>query len=69
MNIICQCDVKHILALPIKTITSVLKASTYIITSIEAHPIRLAAVLVIMSVSTYETTVIIFLVMSSIIGG
>jgi len=39
LKIIGQCDVKHIMTLPIKTITSVLKVSTYIIT---VRPIGLA---------------------------
>ena len=37
-----QFDVKYILTSPIKTITAVLKISTYIITSITAHTVRLA---------------------------
>jgi hypothetical protein len=41
-----QCDLKHILTLLIKTITSVLKISAYIIT---ACPVGLAAILAIMS--------------------
>ena len=48
--IIGQGDVKHILMLQIKTITSVLKVSTHIIT---ASSIRLAAILAIMSVLTF----------------
>jgi len=51
LNIIDQCGVRHILTSPIKTITPVLKISTYIITSITAHPVELAAILVIMSLS------------------
>jgi hypothetical protein len=42
----------------IKTIMLVLNVSTYIITNITARPIRLAMILVVMSVSTYKTTVI-----------
>jgi len=37
-----------------KTITAVLKVLTYIITSITTLPVRLAAILVIMSVSTFN---------------
>jgi len=59
LKIIGQCDVKHIIMSPIKTITLVLKVSTYIITSITAHPIRLAEILVTMYVSTFKTAVII----------
>jgi len=36
---------------PIKTLTPVLKISTYIITSITAHPVRLTTILEIMSPS------------------
>jgi len=46
--------------LPIKTITSVLWVSTYIITCIIALPIGLAAILVIMSVSTYTPADILY---------
>ena len=55
----CPCDVKHILFL-IKTITSVLNSWTYmyIIISITAHPIRLAVILTIMSISTVIAAVI-----------
>jgi hypothetical protein len=38
-----------------KTITAVLNVLTYIITSITALPVRLTAILVIMSVSTFNT--------------
>ena len=55
---ISQCDIKHFMTLPIKTITSVQKVTTYIITSIAAHLIGLA---VIMSVSTFKTTVILYI--------
>ena len=48
-KILGQCDVKHILTSPIKTITPVLKISTCIITSDTARPVRLAELLVIMS--------------------
>jgi len=58
LKIIGQCDVKHIMTLLIKTITSVLKVSTHIITSLLACPVRLAAILAIMSVSTFKTAVI-----------
>ena len=53
---ISQCDVKHIITLLIKTITSALNVSTYIITSVTAC--GLAAILAIMSVSTFKTDVI-----------
>jgi hypothetical protein len=45
----------------IKTITSDLKVSTYIITSIQVHPFGLDAILVVMSVSTVITTVILYI--------
>lgn len=46
----------------IKTITPVLKVLTYIniITSITTHPIRLAAILTIMSVLTFKTAVTLY---------
>jgi hypothetical protein len=51
LKIIGQCDVKHIMMLPIKTITSDLKVSTYIITMsmITESPLGLTAILVLMS--------------------
>ena len=58
LEIIGQGDGKHILASTIKTITPVLKILTYIITSITASPVGLAAILSIMSVSIVKTTVI-----------
>jgi hypothetical protein len=39
-----QSGVKHIMTSPIKTVTSVLKSSTDIITNIPAHPIELAEI-------------------------
>ena len=55
LKIIGQCDVKHIMMLPFKTITWVLKVLTYYtITSIAACPTRLTMILVIMSVSTFK---------------
>ena len=45
---------------PIRTITSVLKVSTYIITSITARTTGLSEILA-MSVSTFKTAVILFL--------
>jgi hypothetical protein len=51
--IIGQCNVKHI-----KTILSELKVSTYIVTTIPTLPTGLTANLVIMSFSSYKTTVI-----------
>jgi hypothetical protein len=55
---ISQSDVKHIMTSPIKTLTSVLK--TDIITSITALHIRLTEILEIMSVSTFKTAVILY---------
>ena len=53
---LCQSDVEHKLMSLIKTITSVLKVSTYIFT---AYPIRLNVILTI-SVSTFKATVILY---------
>jgi hypothetical protein len=62
LTIIGQCDIRHIitLTLPIKDITSVLKVSTYIITSISNCPISLDAILVIMSLLTLKTAFILY---------
>ena len=60
LNIFGQCNVKHILTSPIKTVTPVLKILTYIITSITAGPVELAAILAIMSVSTLKTAIILY---------
>ena len=49
LKIISQCEVQHIMMLPIKTITLVFKVSTNIITSIAGHHIGLALVLMIIS--------------------
>ena len=57
LKIIGQCNVKHILTSPIKTFTSVLKISTYIIT---ARTVGLAAILAIMSVLAFRTDVILY---------
>jgi len=48
LKIICQCDVEHILMLPIKIITLVLKVFTYIITSTTVCLIGLATILMIL---------------------
>ena len=53
-----QSDVKHIMTSPIKTITSVLKASTDILTNILVRPVGLAEILVIMSVTTFKIAAI-----------
>ena len=53
-----QSDVKHIMTSPIKTITSVLKASTDILTNILVRPVGLAEILEIMSVTTFKIAVI-----------
>ena len=62
LKIIGQCDFKHILTSLIITTTPVLKISTYIITSITARPVRLSVILAIMSVSTFKTAVILYIV-------
>ena len=61
LKFITQCEVKHIIMLLIKTITSVLKVLKYIITSIIVSPLGLAALLEEMSVSTFITVVILYL--------
>ena len=48
LKIICQCDVEHILMLPIKIVTLVLKVFTYIITSTTVRLIGLATILMIL---------------------
>jgi hypothetical protein len=60
LKIIGQRDVKHIMTLMVKIITSVLNVSTNIITSITVGLIRLAAILSIMSVSTFITAVFLY---------
>ena len=60
-KIICQCDIKHIIMLQIKTIASVLKVSTNIITNITAGPIRLGVILEIMSVSIFINANILYI--------
>jgi hypothetical protein len=52
LTIISQRDVKHIMTLPIKIITSLLKVSTYIITIISALLIGTIARLVIINLET-----------------
>jgi hypothetical protein len=54
-------DVKHIIILLIKTVTSNVKLWTNIINSITARPIKFVVVLVIMSVSTFKPDVILYL--------
>ena len=61
LKIIGQVDVKHIRLLPIKTMRDVLKVLTNNITSITAHPNELAAILMIMSVSTFTTADILYI--------
>lgn len=53
-----QSDVKHMMMSPLKTITSVLKASTDIITNIAALPMGLTKILAMMSISTFKIDVI-----------
>ena len=55
-----QSDVIHIMTSPIKKITSVLKASTEIITFIPPCHIRLAEILAVMSVSTFKIVIILY---------
>ena len=51
MKIIDQCDVKYIMTLPIKTVTSVLNDSTYIINSTTSCSIKLNAILTIVYIN------------------
>ena len=55
-----QSDLKHIMTSPIKTIASVLKASTDIITNISAQPVGLTEIWAIMSISTFKIAVILY---------
>ena len=57
-----QCDVKYIMTLPIKTIMSVLKISTYFITRSTTRSIRFDTILVIMSISTFKANNILYIV-------
>ena len=61
LNIIGQCDVKHILSSPIKSITPVLKMSTYIIAYISARPVGLAPILAINVCLDLQTSVILYI--------
>jgi len=49
------------MTLPILKLMSILKVLIYVITRIAALPIRLDAILVIMSVSTFKTVIILYL--------
>lgn len=60
-KIIEQCDVKHIIILRIKTMTSVMKVQTCIFTSITALPIGRAVILAIMSILTFIAAVILYI--------
>ena len=61
-----QCNVKHTMTLLIQTITSVMKVLANIFTSITACPLLLAAIIVIMSVSTFITDVILYTIQTDI---
>ena len=65
LNNVGQCDVKSWPLMPIKTITSVLKVSTCMITNLTARPIRLAEILMIMPISTIKAAVILYICSSS----
>jgi hypothetical protein len=60
LKIISHCFVKYKMTLSIKTIMSVLKILTYIITSITSFPIWLAENLAIISVWTFVAVVILY---------
>ena len=55
LKIIIHCGVKHIMTVLIKTITSVVNVSTF-----KLQLVRLAAILAIMSVSTFTAAVILY---------
>ena len=55
-----QCDVERIMMLSINTISSVVKVLTYIFISIKVHPIGLTTILAIMSVSSFTTDDILY---------
>jgi len=59
LKIIGQCDIKHTMTFPIKTITLDLKVSTYI-AIITARPIISSVTLAVMFVSTFKTAVILY---------
>ena len=61
LKIIGKCDVKHILTLPIETITSVVNVSTYNIISIIVLSFGLATTPVTMSVSAFTAVVILYI--------
>jgi hypothetical protein len=61
LKIIGQSDVNDIMPLQMKTMTTVLKILTSTISSITALLIGLAVILAIMSVSTFKTDVIQYL--------
>ena len=67
LKCIDQSDVEHIMTSPINTVTSVLKASTDIITKIQVRPIRLTEILTIMSVSTFKITIILHVYISELL--
>ena len=57
---ISQCDVKH-MTQPMKTITQDLNTSTYTVTNITTRPIGISIIQVIMSVSTFKTAIITYI--------
>ena len=61
LKIIGQSDVNHIMPLQMKTMTTVLKILTSTISSITALLIGLTVILALMSVSTFKTDVIQYL--------
>jgi len=61
LKIIGQCDVKHIMTLPIKTIMSFLRSWYTLSLVSQLVLVRLSSILVIMSVSTFKSTVILCL--------
>ena len=65
---VCQSAVIHIMTTSIKTITTVLKDSTDIITNITARPIGLAEILAIISVclSVFKIVVILYITNANI---
>ena len=56
-----QCDLKHIKTLPIKNNDVSNVVNNHMITIITALPVRLDAILTILSVSNFKATVILYL--------
>jgi hypothetical protein len=60
LTIVGQCHVQRFMTLPKQTMTSALKVSKYIITSITARPIGFPLILEFMSFSTFITDIFLY---------